>query len=56
MLTDDLLTSGRIEVIPPEDALPTVALKMLIVRSSAGIVRVRRLVGFLVGKVGRSAG
>jgi DNA-binding transcriptional LysR family regulator len=50
-LVDDLLTTGRLEVILPDFAPPTVPLNMLIVPERAGIARVRLLVEYLAEAV-----
>jgi len=55
-LVDDLLTTGRLEVILPDYSLPPTPLSMLIVPERAGIARVRLLVEFLVGQIGTIAG
>lgn len=46
-LVDDLLADGRLEVLLPDHAPPSVPLNMLIVPERAGIARVRLLVEFL---------
>ncbi|MDF2995333.1 MAG: LysR family transcriptional regulator [Xanthobacteraceae bacterium] len=51
-LVDDLLAAGRLEVILPDYALPSVPLSLLIVPERAGIARVRLLVDFLVERIG----
>lgn len=51
-LVGDLLEAGRLEVILPDYALPTVPLSMLIVPERAGIARVRLLVDFLIERIG----
>lgn len=51
-LVGDLLAAGRLEVILPDYALPSVPLSMLIVPERAGIARVRLLVDFLAGQIG----
>jgi DNA-binding transcriptional LysR family regulator len=55
-LVDDLLVDGRLEVILPDYALPSVPLNMLIVPERAGIARVRLLVDFLAVQIGRIPG
>jgi DNA-binding transcriptional LysR family regulator len=51
-LVDDLLAAGRLEVILPDYALPSVPLSLLIVPERAGIARVRLLVDFLAERIG----
>jgi DNA-binding transcriptional LysR family regulator len=55
-LVDDLLTAGRLEVILPDYAPPSVPLSMLIVPERAGIARVRLLVEFLAEEIARIPG
>jgi DNA-binding transcriptional LysR family regulator len=55
-LVGDLLADGRLEVILPDYALPSVPLNMLIVPERAGIARVRLLVDFLAAEIGRIPG
>jgi len=50
-LVDDLLAAGRLEVILPDYALPSVPLSLLIVPERAGIARVRLLIDFLVEQI-----
>lgn len=50
-LVDDLLASGRLEVILPDYRLPSVPLYLLIVPDRAGIARVRLLIDFLVERI-----
>jgi len=50
-LVDDLLAAGRLEVILPGYAPPSVPLSMLIVPERAGIARVRLLIDFLVEQI-----
>jgi len=50
-LVDDLLASGRLEVILPDYRLPSVPLYLLIVPDRAGIARVRLLIDFLVEQI-----
>jgi DNA-binding transcriptional LysR family regulator len=55
-LVDDLLASGRLEVVLPNHAPPSVPLSMLIVPERAGIARVRLLVDFLAEQIARIPG
>lgn len=50
-LVDDLLASGRLEVLLPDYSLPSTPLSMLIVPERAGIARVRLLVDFLAERI-----
>ena len=50
-LIDDLLSTGRLEAVLPDYALPSVPLNMLIVPERAGIARVRLLVDFLAAEI-----
>ncbi|MFC0239027.1 LysR family transcriptional regulator [Rhodopseudomonas telluris] len=50
-LVDDLLASGRLQVILPDYRLPSVPLYLLIVPDRAGIARVRLLIDFLVKQI-----
>ncbi|MGV6876034.1 LysR family transcriptional regulator [Pseudochelatococcus sp. B33] len=50
-LVDDLLVDGRLEVLLPDYAPPSVPLNMLIVPERAAIVRVRLLVEYLAEKI-----
>lgn len=50
-LVDDLLAAGRLEVLLPDHALPSVPLSLLIVPERAATVRVRLLVDFLVERI-----
>jgi DNA-binding transcriptional LysR family regulator len=50
-LIDDLLATGRLEVILPDYGLPAVPLSMLIAPERAAIARVRLLVDFLTEQV-----
>jgi len=50
-LVDDLLAAGRLEVILPDYALPSVPLSLLIVPERAGIARIRLLIDFLVEQI-----
>ncbi|TIX70977.1 MAG: LysR family transcriptional regulator, partial [Mesorhizobium sp.] len=51
-LVEDLLAAGRLEVILPDYAPPSIPLSMLIVPERAGIARVRLLVDFLAERIG----
>ncbi len=51
-LIDDLLASGRLEVVLPDYALLPVPLSMLIVPERSGVSRVRLLVDFLTRQIG----
>ncbi len=55
-LVEDLLAAGRLEVVLPDYSPPSVPLNMLIVPERAGIARVRLLVDFLAGRIGRLPG
>jgi DNA-binding transcriptional LysR family regulator len=55
-LVDDLLASGRIEVILPDYSLPATPLSLLIVPERAGIARVRLLADFLGEQISRIPG
>ncbi|OYD84102.1 LysR family transcriptional regulator [Azospirillum brasilense] len=50
-LVDDLLADGRLEILLPDHAPPSVPLNMLIVPERAGIARVRLLVEFLADAI-----
>jgi DNA-binding transcriptional LysR family regulator len=55
-LVEDLLTTGRLEVILPSYSPPPVPLSMLIVPERSSIARVRLLVEFLAEQIGRVPG
>ncbi|MBP2298947.1 LysR family transcriptional regulator [Azospirillum picis] len=55
-LVADHLDAGRLEKVLPDQSLPPVPLSMLIVPERAGITRVRLLIDFLAGHIGRLPG
>jgi len=55
-LVDDLLAAGRLQVILPDYAPPSVPLNMLIVPERAGVARVRLLVDYLAAEVAKIPG
>ncbi|MCK1712966.1 MULTISPECIES: LysR family transcriptional regulator [unclassified Bradyrhizobium] len=55
-LVGDLLAAGRLELVLPDYAPPSVPLNMLIVPERSGIARVRLLVDFLAKEIARLPG
>src|SRR5262245_14614752 len=51
-LIGDLLAEGKLEVILPDYAPPSVPVSLLIVQERSGITRVRPLVDFLMAEIG----
>lgn len=50
-LVDDLIAAGRLVVVLPDYALPSIPLSMLVVPERAGVARVRLLIDFLVERI-----